>query len=84
MNTAPNPYPDLDKTARHETIFHLCSSASLSTKFTTNFAKIFVLNEGRRTKTGYGFMSRCFVRIRPRVLATVGFQKWPSKITLRA
>ena len=67
MNTAP----DLDKTARHETIFHLCSSASLSTKFTTNFAKIFVLNEGRRTKTGYGFMFRCFVRIRPRVLARI-------------
>jgi hypothetical protein len=37
---------------------------SFRTKFTTNFAKIFVVNEGVRTTTGYGFMSRCFVLIR--------------------
>jgi hypothetical protein len=40
---------------------------SCRTKFTTNFAKIFVVNEGRRTKTGYGFMPRCFVLIRVRI-----------------
>ena len=44
---------------------------SCSTKFTTNFAKIFVVNEGRRTKTGYGFMSRCFVLIRVRICVSI-------------
>ena len=29
---------------------------SFGTKFTTNFSKIFVLNEGKRTKMGYGFI----------------------------
>ena len=36
-----NSYPD--KTVRHETISRLCSP-SFITKFTTNFANIFVLN----------------------------------------
>jgi hypothetical protein len=44
---------------------------SFGTKFKTNLSKIFVVNEGRRTKTGYGFMSRCFVLIRVRTWVSI-------------
>jgi hypothetical protein len=44
---------------------------SCITKFTSNFAKIFVVNEGRRTKTGYGLMSRCFVLMRVRIWVSI-------------
>jgi hypothetical protein len=42
---------------------------SFGKKFTANFAKIFVVKEGRKTKTGYG--SRCFVLIRVRTWVTI-------------
>jgi hypothetical protein len=53
MKTDTNSCPDPDKTARHVTD-HLCSSTFVQNKlkFTTNFAKIFVLN-GCFVKTYY-------------------------------
>ena len=61
MNADPNPYLDQDKAARHESISRLHSStfvhnAYILAKFVVNF----VPNEGRRKKTGYSFMFRCF------------------------
>jgi hypothetical protein len=64
MNADPNPYPDQDKTARHESISRLRSSSFVHNekfaKILAKFAVNFVPNEDRRTKTGYSFMSRCF------------------------
>jgi hypothetical protein len=56
MNADPSPYPNQDKTARHES--HIPSSF-----FCLRSQRIFWKNspnEGRRTKTGYSFMSRYF------------------------
>jgi hypothetical protein len=44
---------------------------SFGKKFTANFAKIFVVKEGRKTKTGYGFTSRCFVLITVRIWVSI-------------
>ena len=57
MNADPNPYPDQDKTARHEYISRLRLLPSFTTNTLANFVVKLVLHEGRRTKTGYSFMS---------------------------
>jgi hypothetical protein len=57
MNADPSPYPDQDKTARHAVFVLL---PSFTTNILAKFVVNFVLHEGRRTKTGYSFMSRCF------------------------
>jgi hypothetical protein len=44
-------------------------------KLTTNFAKIFVLNEGRRTKMGYSLMSCCFVWVWVRIKVSIYKQR---------
>jgi hypothetical protein len=41
----------LDKTTKHGALSCLCFF-----RVETNFTKIFVLNEGRRTETGYSFI----------------------------
>ena len=69
-NLAHNEFRvSVDKTARHESISHLRSSSlrRQKNKDVVNFVVKFVLNEGRRKKTGYSFMSRSFVRVRIRV-----------------
>ena len=52
-------------------------------KLTTNFAKIFVLNEGRRTKMGYSLMSCCFVWVWVRIKVSIHKQRTHDSITER-
>jgi hypothetical protein len=58
------------KTARHETISRLCPSAFVRKEVCNEFFQI-VVNEGRRTRMGYGFRSRCFVLIRARIWVSI-------------
>ena len=68
MHTDPNLCPDPEKKQRDIKLYPVFVLLPLfGTNFTTNFAKIFVVNKGRRTKMGYGFMSCCFGLIRVRI-----------------
>jgi hypothetical protein len=72
MNTDHNSCPDPEKnseTWNYIPSLSFCLRAERSSQ--TNFAKIFVVNEDRRTKTGYGLMSRCFVLIRVRIWVSI-------------
>jgi hypothetical protein len=72
MNIDLNSCPDQEKKQRDMSLYPVfVLLPSFGTKFTTNFPKIFVPNEGRRTKTGYEFMSRCFVMIRVRIWVSI-------------
>jgi hypothetical protein len=58
MNADPNPY-----TARHSMNPYpvFVPLPSFTTNILAKFVVNFVLHEGRRTKTGYSFMSRFFL-----------------------
>ena len=60
MNADPNPYPDQEKTARLNPYPVFVLLPSFGTNILAKFVVNFVPNEGRRTKTGYSVMSRCF------------------------
>jgi hypothetical protein len=65
MNTDPNSCPDPEKNS--ETWNYIPSLSFCFVRNEVHNEFCFVVNEGRRTKTGYGFMSRCFVLIRVRI-----------------
>ena len=75
VNADPNPYPDQDKTARHESKSRLRLLPSFTTNILDKFVVIFVPNEGRRTKTGYSFMSRSFFWVRARIRVSIHKQQ---------
>ena len=60
MNADPNPYPDQDKKRDVNPYPVFVLLPSFTTNILAKFVVNFVPNEGRRTKTGYSFMSRCF------------------------
>jgi hypothetical protein len=75
MNADPNPYPDPDKTARHEPYPVFVLLLSFGTNILAKFFVNFVLHEGKRTETGYSFMSRFLVRVRARIRVSIHKQR---------
>ena len=65
MNVDPNPYPDY-------IISRLRSSAFVQNEYFGKIRRELGIHEGRGTKTGYSFMSRCFAcRIRASIRVSI-------------